>query len=1170
MRTKHILTALALPALFAACTADEFETVNQNAGLQEERAKVAENFTLLTSGIQTRYAVEGGAGISFNFEKGDQIGAAIIDQYDPYAEKPEDFEVIYSLAGNNPFEFQGNDEWKSNTQLGIGHYLFVYPYNVSDNNRAAVAYELPVIQELGEGAEGLNAAIEKGNKAVAAAVLHEGEESVDISLKNLFTYPKLTINFDNGEDVTTVSQIVLKANKTEDAFIVKGGFNHKVLSAMFNPDEEATGGDATLNGVNEDKEDDEKFYYKKDGATKPSMDWDKVGTYDFLIDDEDNNAEPYNPFDEGRTSDYIIVKFPEGTAVKPAANTDNKYVEARIMMPSIADLTKLENKYTLYVYTDNGVYHVDFDKEAFSFSDRTDRDKIKAALARSASNGLTLKALTSENKGEDAGTIVTTLADWNDLVDRFGDTKQNQKIIIVGDDFAFDGAKDIEWPETCTFTIDTDVTVKGNVEMKNVNVNGTINVEKGATLTVNNTLSAEEEVEFGEGAETVEVETKIVNEGTVVIAAEYDKAAFDADKKTKNAYTGISSIENKGDLVVNKEAKAEFALTNVQKAVVTNNGEVKLSNDTQYDDVKDKNEQGNNGTINNNGTLRTGNFTNVKPEIEDEGTEDEVIKNMPVINNAKGARMVAEGNFTNNATLVNEGTLACLNTTTGTITNGRTLDSKKGAVTYITNNNGKVVVYEAKPLTVTINGVKDGQSTGAGIVEYETSAKSEDFKESLVNYVIASGDLTIADGTISMLTFKGDAALTLAKPAGTSTKEGKINGLTIEEGNVVLASDVTVGTLEIAEKGSLNVPGNITMTYTGDAENYNNEGLILVGGTFSATNVDAAEGGAVQNNGGEISWAKTDAEEAKEKHDAAMRRMVQAQILANTVGWTGENGVYYKIGNGDWNGTSETHETIGKTWKELLDDAVKLYNAWKGASLDADTYLAEVYRAESDGAKAIAEVYEEASKKSVKAAFNDVYPDNTWITKAGNGYAEYGTFVRSSDEETVEAKDIVTDKGTSVAAKFAENAKKIEKEEVDVSTNDNAIEKAVENQSIWLTMQSLGENGENVELSYIPEYSYICVYEGADEYDVVAGLKKLAADLENPSGLDKVTNNYTTLKAIREAVSQIKDAVDGNLEDLTSYEKQLATRSGLDKYNDTVWNWKFTDGQISTLNEKVK
>ena len=1152
MRTKHILTALALPALFAACTADEFETVNQNAGLQEERAKVAENFTLLTNGIQTRYAVEGGAGISFNFEKGDQIGAAIIDQYDPTAEKPEDFTVIYSLAGNNPFEFQGNDEWKSNTQLGIGHYLFVYPYNVSDNNRAAVAYELPVIQELGEGAEGLNAAIEKGNKAVAAAVLHEGEESVDISLKNLFTYPKLTINFDNGEDVTTVSQIVLKADNVKSTFTVKGGFDHKVVSALFNLDEEK--GDATFDG---------RDFYKQDKTTKKySIDWNLVNTEDFLLQEGSAGA-GYNPFKEGRTSDYIIVKFPEGTKVKPAANTDNKYVEARIMMPSIEEFKDNddEHNYTLYVYTDNGVYSTAFEPSSFSFSDRTDKDKIAAALARSASNGLTLRALnTTDNKKGDAGTIVTTLADWNDLVDRFGDTKQNQKIIIVGDDFAFDGAEDIEWPETCTFTITTDVKVKGNVEMKNVNVDGTINVEKGATLTVNNTLSAEKKVTFGEdlNAETVEVNTVIKNEGTVVIAAEYDKAAFEDNNKVKDYYVGVNAIENKGTLIVNKEAKAEFALTNVQKAVVTNNGEVKLGN---YMDLADgKNKAGNNGTINNNGTLRTGDFTNVAPEIENEGKENEVIKNMPVINNAKGARMVAEGEFVNNATLVNEGTLACLNTTTGSITNERTLDSKKGAVTYITDNNGKVIVYEAKPLTVTINGVKDGQDSGAGIIEYETSAKSEDFKESLVNSVIASSDLTIADGTISMLTFKGDATLTLAKPAGTSTKEGVINGLTIEEGNVVLASDVTVSTLIIKEEGSLNVPSNITMTYSGeDATHFNNEGLILVGGTFSATNVDVTEGGDVQNNGGKIEWAPSADKQNETAYNNALKAMVEKWMLTSTID--------------TWEKVNNIKKTTGWTsagWSELADAARVAYNTWKKAGIeDVATFETNILLADETTHTMIDKIisdYKTASYTNVLKTFNAKYPDNSWLktnTSASDG--EYSTFLKKTS--TAEMSEIVNESKsvTKMVDAFATVAKNITLSEVKASAGTDATE--VENKAVYLTLQS-GINGTVVDEnpSMIPAYSYIGIYKGAEEYDVMSDLKSLKTTLADVDDLkDVLKNSYANLVEVQKAVSKLYELSQSD--DLFVSTKIKATC--IDEKATNVMNWKFTDKQISTLNTKV-
>lgn len=1155
MRTKHILTALALPALFAACTADEFETANQNAGLQEERAKVAENFTLLTSGIQTRYAVEGGAGISFNFEKGDQIGAAIIDQYNPDADKPEDFEVIYSLAGNNPFEFQGNDEWKSNTQLGIGHYLFVYPYNVSDNNRAAVAYELPVIQELGEGAEGLNAAIEKGNKAVAAAVLHEGEESVDISLKNLFTYPKLTINFDNGENVTTVSQIVLKANNPKDAFIVKGGFNHKVLAAMFDP--------------NEDNESLLKsdYYYTKKGATEKSMDWDKVGTYDFLID-ESGDGSAYIPFKEGRTSDYIIVKFPEGTKVQPATNTNNKYVEARIMMPSIADLTGLDEEYTLYVYTNNGVYSVYFNEDAFSFSDKTDTEKIETALARNASNGLTLKALTAADKKGDAGTIVTTLADWNDLVARFGNTKQDQTVIVVGDDFAFD--ETAKWPKTCTFTINADVTVKGEVAIENVTVNGAINVEKGATLTVTNTLSDRE------AADTKK--TEIINEGTVIIAAEYDFATFDKDQKTKVAYDGVNYIENKGTVEVAEKANAKFALNNFNEAVVENNGTMEVSDGDQVTEAG-KTYQGNHGIINNNGLMRTAGFTNAKVELSKDETK---IVNIPEINNAKGARILSvDGELTNYASLVNEGELTCRNQG-GTIVNADDnvsikideseseasiypiLDSKDGATTYITTNeeNATVLVYDDDPALLTIG-------TQSGDVKYEAAADEKiNTKDSQVNVIVANGDLTIENGSeLKTLVVATGTTLTWGSAKATATSPApKMKNLVVEKGVLTLASPdnaVTVAeSLTIAEGAQMTVPEGVAFTLTGTG--YENDGRILVGGAFTATQV-AEDKDNVESygNASEIKWAATDADKAEEAYNAALTEMVQAWMLdATRSSWALVNGI---AGGGWTTAESATGLASGKTWKALATDAMNAYTEWQKAlgvyvETTLKSYIENEFAKEAAEGGKVADIiadYKTYGDNNRVDAFKALYAKTSWLDDSGE------VFVRES--EGAKVGEIENSSDDKLVSKLAEkmNAVTVDDVDYDAVNADDADLKKVHDKAIVLSLKEV--KAENITTyDWVPEYSYVRMYEGAEEYNVMYALKysDFSTNWFNVVDLSTIAN-------VKAAISAVYDNYHDN-PNLGIQETKKIEASGLLNYVDAVLDdWKFNDKQISYMNTNI-
>ena len=1179
MRTKHILTALALPALFAACTADEFETVNQNTGLQEERAKVAENFTLLTSGIQTRYSVDGSTGIKFNFEKGDQIGAAIVDKKEATDEKPEEFDVIYSLAGNYPFEFQGNDQWQSYTQLGIGHYLFIYPYNASDNNRSAMAYELPVVQELGEGAEGLNAAIEKGNKAIAAAVLHEGEESVDISLKNLFTYPKLTINFDNGEDVTTVSQIVLKANKGED-FIVKGGFNHKVVSEMFNPT------DGAENILNSGKTTEEKYYYIKEGAKEPSMDWDKVGTYDFLITEQNydwRNANGFIPFEEGRTSDYIIVKFPEGTKVKPAANTDNKYVEARIMMPSIADfyaldLEKNEEKndadYILYVYTDNGVYSTPFAPASFSFSDKTDTEKIAAALTRSASNGLTLKALNANDKGEDAGTIVTTLADWNDLVARFGNTKQDQTVIIVGDDFAFDATA--EWPETCTFTINADVNVKGEVAIENVTVNGTINVEEGATLTVTNTLSSR--------ADTDNEETFIKNEGTVVIAAEYDQKYYEDNNKTKKAYDGVDYIANKGNVEVAEKANAEFALDNYKGAEVENNGTMEVSNGTGIE-VASKKYVGNHGTINNNGLMRTAaDFTNATVELSKDNTK---IVNIPVINNAKDARILAvSGVFTNYASLVNEGQLTCKNQG-GTIKNAADesvnmvdedgkdvetiypiLDSKDGALTYITENEdgATVLVYNDDPVNLTIG-------TPGGDVKYEAKADETIDTSSetcQVNVIVANGDLTVANGSElkTLIVATGTTLTWGSAKATTEAPAPKMTNLVVEKGVLTLASPdnrVTVGdgtkldgSLTIAEGAQMTVPENVTFTLNG--EGYKNEGRILVGGKFYAMEVPEDKDN-VESYGqsSEIKW-NDPAAEAETAYNNALKAMVEKWMLTTTIDtWDKVNNIKTTTG---WTSTG---------WSELADAARVAYNTWKKAGIeDVATFETNILLADETTHTMIDKIisdYKTASYTNVLKAFNAVYPDNSWLkTNSAASDREYQAFFKNAVD--VKLSEIINGSNTNMVAEFAKVAKTVTLDKVNVSTSTNVNTKALENKAVYLTLQSgIDETAVDTYTSIIPAYSYVCVYEGAEENDVMADLNSLKTELADETELAETWKlDLTKLVNVQKAVSKLYELSQGD--DLFVSTKIKATC--IDEYATNVMNWKFTDKQISYLSTKAK
>lgn len=842
------MTALALPALFAACTADEF--VNEG-GFDKvaERAKVSKNFSLITSEeANTRYSVDGETKLSFNFEEGDEIGAAIIDKMVPGA-KPEEWTIIPSLAGNYPFKYDGS-KWNSATELGIGHWLLVYPYTKEDNNRGAVSYSLPTVQKLyGEdGKLNLNAAIETGDKAVFASVLHEGETTLAAKLEGLYTYPKFVINFDNGLPITSVSQVVLEY---DEGFEVKGGFHHGRVAEMFAAAEKATDAEAY---------------------------WNEKQTADFLIQagDKDNDeidGQDPNEYTTKATSKYLIAQLPENTPVKVNSITNNKYVEVRFMMPSVADAVATygaENPLKMHIYTNDGVYTISNVWESIEWKSTTTDSQKEKALMREKTNTMNLSK-NAPKKGE-ALKIVTNVKDWNALVDAYGATA-SQNIAIVGDEFSFNS--NVKMPSKAIFNVKTAVSVTGDVTMKNVNIVNTVTVEKGAKLTTGKGFTADA-VEVKKEAEMVIAEV-LDEDGDVVSFGKVGKS--------------MTIITNEGKLTVEEGAEAIFKLDNEEGAEVENNGEMNVQGE-------------NKGKITNNAVMNTvGNFENATRVYKN----GNVIE--PTIINAKTGKILAqEGTLTNYAKIENNNVLTCKNSS-GKIVNSEdegynktvdgeevtvkvpaVLDSKSGAITYITENaKGKVIVYSADTENLTI------AATNKGIVEYTTKNGKENFKNSLVNTVIASGSLEITEGEITSLTFNGDATLKVTKD------KAEVSYLTVNSGKTTLGTDLSLTSVNVAKGAMIVVPAAITMVVTGDE--MNNLGTILVGGAFKAEKILAADGGKVEDNGGtsQITWRKTNEEEklnaAKEAYEAALETAIGRWIMTPD-GMTTVNKLGYDIING--------------------------------------------------------------------------------------------------------------------------------------------------------------------------------------------------------------------------------------------------------------------------------
>jgi len=777
--------------MLAACTAEDI--VSESSSVQMDRAKLSENFVLKVGadGVESRYDANGGAPI---FETGDKIGAALIDQYKyntPVAEWP----IITSLANNTPFTFnESTGEWTvpESQPMGIGNYLFKFPYDKTDRSRAAVIYTLPTVQNQytdKDGKVNTDAAIEEANMAIAHAVLTEDDEMSNISLKNIFTYPKFRIQFDNGQKVNTVSKVILTSNKNTPAeFIVKSGFKHQAVVDLFNND-------------NED------YWYS---TTNKVTNWDEVNTYDLIYNVTPTSDDSTTPGDESgvaevETSKYLIAQLPADAEVSYDSNTENKYIEVRFVMPSVTDAEDLD--LSILVYTDNGMYKFGDVYDAIAWKKTTTNTVKKSVFQRNKNYNLTLDPFTKVEKDTEA-LIVASNEDWNEIVDVYGDVKDSYDITVVGNEFGFD--ETTAMPSKATFKVGNDVTVKGEATLSNIIVDGNVYVEEGAELTTSATFVAD----------------AIYNEGSVIVATVLDP-------KTEKVvdYTKVGEIYNFAELTIEEDAEATFELYNHKDATVNNEGEINVENATY------KQMSGSYGVINNDGIINlTGDFTVQYQDVAPNNPYNN--ENASFIYN-NGEIFAKVGNLTNSGEIVNneDAVMTCKNQD-GEIINTGTLTVVDGSVTYITNNaSGTIVVDKAVPAELVVKSSK-------GVIEYEAEGTLT-FKNSIVNTIHVTDDITVSDlGAVKTICVDANAEIKL--PAAAS-----ITNLTIEEDVVTsLETSLTVVNLTLGEDAELNIPADVKLTVD-DQKNgtIENNGQIRVAGSLYALGIKATEAGIVKDNG---------------------------------------------------------------------------------------------------------------------------------------------------------------------------------------------------------------------------------------------------------------------------------------------------------------------------------
>ena len=757
MRTKHILTALAIPALFAACVADDFNESIATGGDSAQRALLSEDFKLDFGGVDTRFSAgDADDPLYFSYEVGDTIGGSIIDEFHPEAD--DKFPVVAYVSTNHPFVLNSNGVWAINHTMVEGHYLFYFPYNENNHARTAAQYSIPVLQDLAgkDGKFDPKAAVEKYNMGVGVQFLEKTDLNASLELVNIFGFAKIKVVIDNHYAGGYVDKIVLQSQGAQ--FALKGQISNQKVNTLFEKLETST----------------QDYQTALKAMTKTSA---------FAL--ENSGAEQsYWEAELNETSSVMVAKAPEGTALVADAQ-NNKTFETYIVVP--AEAAKDVN--VLIYTTDGNVYGGVI--EDFELN----RNGVKSYEVKVQEPNVIPYVVTSEK-------------DWNQYVGMLPKDKPAD-FIIAGSDFTV--TNNTKYPTNgATINVKGDLTISGNnVTMKGVNAENVI-VKEGAKLTTDGTFAAESIENHGtlEFAPVYDEE----DEDEVVPYLGVEEVVNKPGAKMNilkdaiiggqmGALTQYLKLTNEID---NKDAA-------LPHGAVTVNGILVLANGSTNDgDI----------TVTTTGSLR-GTFTNNEETTYPVGaTNEEDIKNRytPTITN--NGEIFATAVMTNNGKVVNNANaeISCSNLDNNAAFNNAGLIelADKSNMLITDNNRGEI---KLSALDQTGWAVKNENGTVSYETKAADNGKSYDFSTvgTQITKLYVTGDFGFTKYGEKLNTVEVTKSATINLPL--STVDDLAN-LTIKEGATVTAAskDAKVTTLVVEKNARLTINAENKM-YTTSVEN---------------------------------------------------------------------------------------------------------------------------------------------------------------------------------------------------------------------------------------------------------------------------------------------------------------------------------------------------------------
>lgn len=833
MKTKNLLFAMALPVAFAACSSEEFETL-QNGQVDLGARKALGDVTLVFNGAEANTRLEIGQG-GIGFSREDGVGACLVDAPNGNWSNPnkaaiEKYGLTNYISTNYLYKtVDGGATWTTEARMVEGNYVFYAPQNESHLVRSSIEAELPNPQviKLKDGAPDQYSAIQQlidaktpmyiGYKFLDAATQ---TNDISVSMKPIYAYPKITLKNSFGVGTgTPAATSATKDLKISRVVIKSSGIAQKtsltIGTANAQASKNASGvvGNLFNYGTNSAKygkwETSAKLFgcASADVLTTASQGTTNAVRLDF--------EEPYVLGKDQSISFNAVLPAKAYTDIVIGVYTDQGYFESGTNITATLIPGQM---YPQQEYMENGSLNQNVKGKTLTEELVTPSGVTGEIVATTAE----LEALVKSGQGNLLVTPLNSDVEYNATVAGYMLQGGVQSIQFT-DAVTVNGAN-----VTKKLVFDGDVIIKGSVVFGNSNItwgSNTVNISEGATLTVSDfdaaTAPATGEIVPAEGA------TLILNNAAKVPAIDTDaegKVKVNANLTLPAAFT-----EYAGEIEVVSGKTMKLAADFTNKGTLTNNGTIAL----------------NGFALTNEGTVENKNL------IKDAAA---TITNKGTFNNEK----IVDAAFTNagSYTDADNYTVATLNVKSGAImnkavSNATTGDSDNDKLVNVINvasgcyfnNNASAIVNGTVQYTI------DGNVTADPAVP------------AVCNTLVINGNVTASSAAIAT-TFDGELTVNGDVQAiGKAITFNNETAVTVTGQIYASGAAVTLASATEVSVGSIESDDDITLTVA-TATTVNGNVAIAAGKKvlFSA-------GGAVLNvnancmvsGGGTISFAGTSA-----------------------------------------------------------------------------------------------------------------------------------------------------------------------------------------------------------------------------------------------------------------------------------------------------------------------